>query len=128
MLIGVMIAFGLTLSAQNYPSMKGYWYSPTTQEMLVISIDPKDNLILGRGVLYSNGNGRFKEMQIMTQTPKKGKDNADVYFLKYYDPKKSSKVWDVTSISQNGVIVLAVTVTGSRDKTYYFYNLKDMKQ
>ena len=127
-LIAILALISFNLSAQKAAPMKGYWYSPTSQEMFVITVDPADNLIFGRGMKYSSGNGSFKEMQIMTQTTKKAKDDSDVYFVKVYDPKKPKVAWEVTSAKKDGNDVLAVTVTGSRDVINYFYNLKNMKQ
>ena len=126
MLTSALFLFGLTVFAQKCPSMKGYWYSPTTQEMFVISTDA-DNSIKGRGVYYSSGGGSFKQMQILTQTPKKAEDNTDVYFLSTCDLKKPNRAWDITSTTENGAVVLSVTVKGDKTGTSKFYNLKNMK-
>jgi hypothetical protein len=110
-----------------FPSMKGYWYCKSTDEMFVISVDA-DQTIKGRGVYYSNGNGRFTQMQIMTQTPKPGADGTTVYLLRAYDPAKPKKVFELISHQEDGRVYLEGTVTGARDAVHIWHNIKDLHE
>jgi hypothetical protein len=126
-LISILVVLSaLQLHAQAFPSMKGYWFCKSTSEMFVIQVDA-DQTIKGRGVLYSNGNGRFVQMQIMTQTTK-DVNGEKVYFLKIYDPAKPRKVFDVTSKQSDGRIILEVTSSGARDAIYLFRQLHDLNE
>jgi WD40 repeat protein len=109
---------------EKAPSMKGYWYCPTTQQMLVIRTD-KDDTVQGTGVLFSENNGRFATMQIMTQSPQLAEHGDYNYTMKIYDPKKPKMVYNLTSEKNDGQIVIWATLTGNRSKIYYFYNLND---
>jgi hypothetical protein len=95
--------------------------------MFVISVDA-DQTIKGRGVYYSNGNGRFVQMQIMTQTSRKEQDGSTVYLLRAYDPAKPKKVFELISKLDDGRVILEGTVTGARDAIYIFYNVKDLHE
>ncbi len=116
-----------TATAQSFPSMKGYWYCKSTNEMFVISVDP-DQTIKGRGVYYSNGNGRFVQMQIMSQTTKDQGDGTVAYLLRTYDPAKPKKVFELISREEDGRIRLEGTVTGARDAIHVFYNIRDLHE
>ena len=120
--LGAFYAF-----SQDFPSMKGYWYCQTSDELFVISTDP-DQTVKGKGVLYSNGNGRFTMMQIMTQTRRDNPDGTVSYLIRVYDPAKPKKVFELISRRAGERIFLAVTQTGSRDAVYRFMNLKDWAQ
>jgi hypothetical protein len=127
LIFSFLLVFSQLLSAQTFPSMKGYWYCKSTDEMFVISVDA-DQSIKGRGVFYSNGNGRFVQMQIMTQTSRKEQDGSTVYLLRAYDPAKPKKVFELISKQDDGRIILETTVSGARDAIYIFYNVKDLHE
>lgn len=115
-----------TLFAQaKAPSMKGYWYCAETAQMFVIQTD-KDDTVQGRGASYSAGNGKFIEMQIMTQTPKLTESGENVYFMKLYDRKKPNTVYDLTCEYFLQQPIISVSTTGKRDKISYFYRLDNM--
>jgi hypothetical protein len=122
-----LLATAHFLSAQTFPSMKGYWYAKGSDEMFVISTDT-DQTIKGRGVYYSNGNGKFVQMQIMTQTTKTTEDGAKTYFMRAYDPARPKKVFELISVQEDGRIHLEVTVTGARDAINIFYNIRDLHE
>jgi hypothetical protein len=106
--------------------MKGYWYCPTTEQMLVIRTD-KDDTVQGAGVLFSENNGRFVTMQIMTQFPQLAEHGDYTYIMKIYDPKKPKLVYNLTCEKKDGQVVIWATLTGNRSKVRYFYNLNEMQ-
>jgi hypothetical protein len=111
---------------EKAPSMKGYWYCPTTEQMLVIRTD-KDDTVQGAGVLFSENNGRFVTMQIMTQFPQLAEHGDYTYIMKIYDPKKPKLVYNLTCEKKDGQVVIWATLTGNRSKVRYFYNLNEMQ-
>ncbi len=111
---------------QKAPSMKGYWYCLSTKQMLVISTD-KDDTVQGKGVLFSDNNGRFTTMQIMTQTPQISEKGDYIYMMKIYDPKKPKIVYNLLCEQNGNHVIIGATLTGNRDKVKIFYNLQEMQ-
>jgi hypothetical protein len=125
--LSLAICISSFLKAQEaFPSMKGYWYSKGSNEMFVISTD-SDQSVKGRGVLYSNGNGRFVTMQIMSQTQKEV-NGQQVYWMRVYNPATPKKVFEIISKQGDGRVHLDVTLTGARDQILTFYDLKDLHE
>jgi hypothetical protein len=105
------------LAQTSKGAMGGAWYCSETKEIFAITTDD-DNSIQGRGVYYAKGNTTFKQMQIMTQTT-----TEEGYLLRCYDPAKPNMVFELKSYVMNAGTKLAMTRTGSRSKSYYFYDM-----
>jgi pyruvate formate-lyase activating enzyme-like uncharacterized protein len=96
--------------------LQAYWYSPTTKQMFVIKNDTR--------VKYSNGNGKFVEMEIMSQSSESTELGTDIFIMKLYQKKNDKMVYILKLYPDSKA--LEITETGKRDKPIKFYNLEDM--
>jgi hypothetical protein len=113
--------FTITLFAQTkFPSdeMQGYWFSPKTKQLFVIKNDAR--------VKYSNGNGKFVEMEVMSQSFKPIESGDNAAFMKLYYKKNDKMVYHLTTYKSDKTTVLQMTESGNRKKIIYLYNLDDM--
>lgn len=113
-----LFALGKMTAQTKTPAdyLQAYWYSPTTKQMFVIKNNTK--------VKYSNGNGKFTEMEIMSQSSESTELGTDIFIMKLYQKKNDKMVYILKLYPDSKA--LEITETGKRDKPVKFYNLEEM--